>query len=436
MVGKNIDKLNKLPAGQMLDMIIDQAINNQASYIHIDPSDIDVLIRYRVNGSLIEIDRFPKKRLDSFLDRIKTLANLEPKVRNIPQDGKFKKTSENDIYTLHVSIIPTILGEKISINLINNSKIAPSLNELGYWGNGLKQLLNVLDKRNGLILLAGPRNSGKSLSLLSMLNNESLSGRNIATVEDPVEFIIDGATQIQVNNKTSLSFLSGVQALDKHDNDVIMASEIRDSETAKVLFDYASHGRLILSTIYTKHIYSAIDKLNDAGISHNIIAHTLKLISTQQLVRRLCSDCKTSIIPSPSDIYLINQILKVGGITSMKNLHEIEVSYTNEISPKGKSATSKDLNTTEGRIKKLWRAKSGGCENCLNTGYKGMLGLFEIITITPSIKKIILSLGSPELLMSKAYSEGSINLLVDGLVKSLQGQTSIDEVYRLYQDHF
>jgi len=435
MVGRNQDNFSKLPASQMLDELIVEAINNRASYIHIEPGDVDVLVRYRINGSLVEIDRFSKNRFDSFLERVKVLANLEIRVRNIPQDGKFSVLNNDENYTLRVSIIPTIGGEKVSINLLNSSKKAPSLEELGYWGHALDTIKSAIKKPSGLILLVGPRDSGKSLSILSMLSSINDPERSIATIEDPVDFIIKGAHQTQVNNRTNLTFSSGLRALAKHDSDIIMVGEIRDSETADLVFHYASRGKLILSSVYSNHISTAIDKLNDAGVSPNRVAHSLNTISNQRLVSRLCKFCRESFVPDNAHLTLLNEMFSLHSSDNMKKIHNLESSYINETS-KDKTIVVKDFSSSETRIKKLWQAKRGGCDKCNYTGYFGRIGLYEVINVTPVIEKHITTLASPRLLAAKAFEQGSFSIFTDGLIKMLQGETSIHELFRLYQDHF
>lgn len=434
MVGKIRDSFSKLPASQMLDTLIDKAIESQASYIHIEPYDSDVLVRYRVNGSLIEINRFSKKRLDSLVERVKNLANLETKIRNIPQDGKFRISSAESAYTLRVSILPTIGGEKISINILNSSKISPSLVELGYWGHSLQAIENALKQTKGLILLVGPRDTGKSLSLLSMLSTINDNQRKIATIEDPVEYVIPGANQIQVNERTNLTYVNGINALQNHDNDILMISEIRDSETAKLVYQIASRGKLVLSSIYAEHFYGALSKLNDAGVSHSLIAHVTKIICTQRLVRRLCTTCRESYEPDKATLNLIDHTFDLVNPRKMKQLHDLENLYVSQFSDK--PINSKDLNTTDTRIKKLWRPHNGGCEKCLHTGYLGRVGLYEVIDVNSDIEKLILSLASAKVILNKATSDGTVSLFIDGLIKALQGITSINEIFRISQEQF
>jgi type IV pilus assembly protein PilB len=436
MVGKITDSFSQLPASQMLDSLIDQAIDSGASYIHVEPGDVEVLVRYRVNGSLIEINRFSKKRFDSFIDRLKKLANLETRVRNIPQDGKFKVSSNSEAYTLRVSILPTVDGEKVSINVLNSSKHTPSLKELGYWGHGLAAVNESLCRKNGLILLVGPRDSGKSLSLVSMLSNVKDPNLKIASIEDPIEYVISNANQVQVNYKTKLTLSLGLKTLAKHDNDIIMVSEIRDPESADLTFHYASHGKLLLGTIYANNFYSALDKLNDMGVSHAMATHSLKLVSNQRLVRRLCVSCRDNVEPDKPSLSLLEEIFNFSNPQSMKLIHKLESEYVSQISNDNKGILSKDLGTSETRIKRIWKAHEGGCENCLHTGYRGRVGLYEVIVITPQIQKLIMSLASPKVISAKASAEGSVSLLTDGLIKALQGYTSINEVFRLYQETF
>jgi len=433
MVGKKTDTFKKVSSDQILDSLIFKAIETNASFIHIEPRELDVLVRFRVNGALIEINKFPKSKLNGVNERIKKLANLDTSIRDIPQDGRFKSKNNDDTYTLRVSILPTIDGEKISINILNGSTKTPDLRTLGYWGHGLKAMSNAAKDQNGVILISGPRDSGKSLSLVSMLNNIDNPDKKIATIEDPVEYILKKAHQTQVNHKTNLSFVNGLKAIEKQDNDVIMVSEIRDSEVANLVFHYGSRGKLVLSSIYSNSITDSINKLLNVGISRSEIAHTLRLVSSQRLVRKLCENCRESFEPDKSTLALINEVFGLKDPGRMKYIHKLETEYYSDAT--GNEPNIKDLSTTENRIKKLWRINTDGCEKCLHTGYVGRIGLYEIINMSPAIRKLILSLASSKVLFDKAVKEGTVSILTDGLVKSLQGVTSINEVFRLIQEN-
>ena len=427
MVGKKSNDFNKLSSSQMLNLIIESAIDESANFIHIESRDTDISIRFRINGALIEYNKFPKKRYDSLIQKLKKLSNLDAKQRNITQEGKFKINTNNKMYSLSVTVIPTIYGEKLSINILDRSKDIMSLEELGYWGGGLISIKKALESRKGLILLTGQRDSGKSTSLASILNSISDPNLKISTIEDPVEIIINKINQTQVNPKTNLTFTNGLKIIEKNDSDVIMVSDLRDKETIKHVFQYSSHGKLIISSIFSNNSIEAINRLVISGINHHLISHSLKILINQKLVRKLCLNCSETFIPNKKNLDLIGTIFNLDKPNQMKFIHNLELVYINE-------HEKNESNTSENKIKKLWQAHEGGCENCHNTGYSGRIGLFEIIRVTPSIEALITSLASPKVILNKAINEGTVTILVDGLIKALQGETSINEIYRIYQD--
>ncbi len=430
MVGKKIDTLKKITAGQLLDLLIEKAVEARASFIHIEPRSAEVIVRYRVNGSLIEIDKFSKSKLESLSEKIKNLAGLENKLKNIPQDGRFKMSIKDEAFSMRVSILPTLDGERISINILSISSKLPSLVELGYWGTGLKAIQNALTQSHGVILIGGPANSGKSLSLVSMLNNITDTDIKIATIEDPVEYVLPKVNQTQVNHKTNLDFATGLKSIENQDTDVVMVSELRDSETANLVFNYGSNKNLILSSIYTKNINEAIEKLANIGISRPLIAHSLKLISSQRIVRRLCETCRELIVPNKYTLNLINDIFGLSSPKTMKYIHKLEANYKQE-----SQKNQKGLNTTDTKIKKVYISHNEGCDDCMHTGYKGSVGLYEVVNVSESIQKLILSLASPKVLFDRAKLEGTTSVLVDGLVKSLTGTTSINEIFGIHQEY-
>lgn len=434
MVGKNIDSFKKFTAGQLLDSLIEGAIKAQATFIHIEPRNLEVLVRYRVNGALIEIDKFSKEKLNNLTERLRTLAGLEIGLVGVPQDGRFKISEKDKIYSIRVSILPTIDGEKISINILNGSTEPPTLTSLGYWGHGLKSIENTLELKHGVILLNGPGDSGKSLSLASMLGSVKDKDIKIATIEDPVEYILPRANQTQVNHKTNLTFSTGLKTIENQDNDIVMVSELRDSETANLVFQYGMKNNLILTSMHSRSGYEAIERLVNNGITRPLIAHSLRILSSQSLVRRLCETCREASVPDKATMSLINKIYKLPNPKQMKYIHKLEISYKNEIYAQ-KSTSQKNFNTTETKIRKIYLAHPGGCEDCSHTGYKGLIGLYEIINISESIQKLMLSLASSKVLMDKAIQEGTTNILIDGLIKSLSGKTSITEIFRIHQEY-
>lgn len=433
MVGNN-DSFKNMSSEHLLDSLIEKAIDAKASFIHIEPRNLEVLIRYRIDGSLVEIDKFSKDELDNLTNRLKELANLESHIKEMPQDGKFNISFKDHSYMLRTTIIPTIDGEKVSINILKTNNTPPSLQELGYWGTGLKNITNSLSHSRGVILLTGPSGSGKSLSLISMLSNVADPHLKIATIEDPIEYIFPRANQIQVNHKANISFVSGLKTIELQDYDIIMVSELRDSETTKLVFHYGDKNNLLLSSLNTNSISEALDRLENNDVDIHEIAHLLKIISSQKLVRRLCAKCREIYEPSKATLALIENIYKLSNPKNMKNIHRLESIYLQETTS-DKKISLRSLNSSETKIKKLYKANRDGCEECNHSGYKGMVGLFEIINISESIQKLLLSLASPKVLLDRATIEGTITILTDGLIKALRGLTSIEEIFSIYQEY-
>ena len=430
MVGKSKNTWAKMPASKIVDLLIEQAIESGANFIHVEPTNDDVLVRFRIHGVLKEIDRIPKNRYISVVERLKALANLNIKERYTPQDGRLKTIVGDDYYTLRVSVLPTINGEKVAINLQKDSSTAPSLSELGAWGPTLDSINQAMNVKKGVILVTGPTDSGKSTSVFSMLSNLTSPEIGIATIEDPVEYHIKNATQTQVNQKSNLTFLSGLRAILKHDANVIMVSELRDSETAELVFDTALHGRLIITSVYSDNAASAISQLRNAGTNQSLIAHGLKLVTSQRLVRRLCQDCMEPYEPDKLTLIKIEDLFLGGNAVNIKRLHKLKSIYLTDQDFSTTKLSPKNMSTTEDKIKRLWRPHSGGCDNCNQTGYKGRVGLFEALNISPAIQKLIVSLASGKVINQQALKEGMITIQTDGLIKALAGVTSLDEILK------
>lgn len=430
--GTNINSYKQINDEQLLKHLIEEAIRSNATFIHIEPRNPEILVRYRINGSLVEFNRFTIEDIASLSEELRNLADIQIGLAGMPEDGKFQTIVNDRPYSFKVTILPTIDGEKISIGLSENPKSIESLEKLGYWGEGLKSIKDALTYDRGVILLNGPGDSGKSLSLVSMLSAINDPDVKISTIEDPIEYEIQKANQTQVNYRVNLTFANGLQTIEKHNPDVIMVSELRDSETANLVFQYGMKNNLILTSMHSKSSYESIDRLVKNGIKRPLIAHSLKIISSQRLVRRLCDNCRVSFAPDKYTIALINNIFGLPNPKKMKYINKLESMYLSEINHETPKASK--LNTTGTKIKKIYMANKEGCDKCYRTGYKGQIGLYETIHITDSIQKLILSLASPKVLMSRATAEGTTDLLIDGLIKALAGQTSIHEVFRVHQN--
>ena len=423
------------PIAQTVNLIIDYGVKAGASDVHIEPRENFVLVRYRVDGILREANKLPRKVLGSLVSRIKILANLKIDEHRAPQDGRFKISVGGHIYALRVSTLPVVDGEKVVMRILDESSKPATLEELGYWGSALQAVQRAIVQPHGLVLVTGPTGSGKSTSLFSVLSMLNNPGVNISTVEDPVEYRVVGANQTQTNPAAGMTFASGLRALLRQDPNIIMVGEIRDSETADLAVQAALTGHLVFSTLHTNNAATALPRLLDMNIEPFLIASTVRIIVAQRLVRRLCPDCRE---PYEPDSASLNRLAKSFGLDggNMKVLHELESQAlaagigAKDVSKINKNSTT-DLATTEKTIAKLWKAHEDGCENCDHSGYRGRMGIYEVLGNSPTVQSLIVAAGTSESIEKEAIKEGMITMQMDGLVKALRGQTTIEEILRV-----
>ena len=423
------------PIAQTVNLIIEYAVKAGASDIHIEPRESYVLIRYRVDGILREANKLPKKVHNSLVSRIKILSNLKIDERRAPQDGRFKIQVADEVYAMRVSTLPITEGEKVVMRILNESSRAATLEELGYWGVSLEAINHAITQPHGMILVTGPTGSGKSTSLFSVLSLLNKPTINISTVEDPVEYRIPGANQVQLNPKAGMTFASGLRALMRQDPNVIMVGEIRDSETADIAVQAALTGHLVFATLHTNNAATCLPRLLDMGIEPFLIASTVRAVVGQRLVRRLCVDCREPYVPDAAVTKQITTIFRTDNVAVMKRIHQLEeealaggIGKSNV--GKGEHATG-DLSTTDSAIKRLWQAHEGGCENCGHVGYKGRMGIYEVLASSLDIQKLIVSNATSEDIQEQSIKDGMITMQFDGFIKALRGQTTIEEILRV-----
>jgi type IV pilus assembly protein PilB len=423
------------PIAQTVNLIIEYGVKAAASDIHIEPREDYVVVRYRIDGILREANKLPRKVLGALVSRVKILANLKIDEHRAPQDGRFKVQVAGQLYALRVSIMPIVDGEKIVMRILNESTKAATLEELGYWGNALTDVQHALVQPHGMILVTGPTGSGKSTSLFSMLTILNSPTVNIATVEDPVEYRIFGANQTQINPIAGMTFSNGLRALLRQDPNIIMVGEIRDGETAELAVQAALTGHLVLSTLHTNNAATSLPRLLDMGIEPFLIASTVRVVVGQRLVRKLCVDCRESYIP---DAAILNQISKAFGLDDtaiMKRVHELEkqaleggIGKTNPSKINHNSPS--ELSTESNHIVKLWRPHQDGCDQCGHSGYKGRVGIYEVLANSHTIQKMIVGNETSEAIQEAAHNEGMITMQMDGLIKALRAQTTVEEILR------
>jgi type IV pilus assembly protein PilB len=423
------------PVAQTVNLLIEYAIHAGASDIHIEPREEYVSVRYRVDGVLREANKLPKKVHGALVSRIKILSNLKIDERRAPQDGRFKIEVSGQTYALRVSTLPITDGEKVVMRVLNESAKALALEELGYWGVSLASINEAIKQPHGMILVTGPTGSGKSTSLFSVLSLLNKPTVNISTVEDPVEYKIPGANQVQLNPKAGMTFASGLRALMRQDPNVIMVGEIRDGETADIGVQAALTGHLVFATLHTNNAATCLPRLLDMGIEPFLIASTIRAVVGQRLVRKLCVDCREQFKPETAFINEIDGIFGVNAPANMKHIHALEEQALAggigaSSSGKSKVDTAK-LSTTETKITTLYRPHDGGCASCSHTGYRGRMGIYEVLAGSSEIQQQIIAGATSEQIQDTAIKAGMVTMQLDGFIKALRGQTSVEEILRV-----
>lgn len=423
------------PIAQTVNLLIEYAIRTSASDIHIEPRDDYIIVRYRVDGILREANKLPKKVHSALVSRIKILSNLKIDERRVPQDGRFKIQVGNGVYALRVSTLPISEGEKVVMRVLNESGKATTLEELGYWGLALESVNKAITQPHGMILVTGPTGSGKSTSLFSILSLLNKPSVNISTVEDPVEYKIPGANQTQVNPKAGMTFAAGLRALLRQDPNIIMVGEIRDGETAELAVQAALTGHLVFATLHTNNAATCLPRLLDMNIEPFLIASTVRAVVGQRLVRRLCVDCREETTPDAPTLKQIADIFGTDSASVMKQVHQLEQQALDGGIGKlssGKSQTAtNELSTTETKITKLYKVHDAGCESCGHVGYKGRMGIYEVLSSSVNIQKLIVAGSTSDDIQNEAIKEGMISMQFDGFIKALRGQTTIEEILRV-----
>ncbi len=384
------EEINNAPIVKLVDSILKDAIKARTSDIHIEPFDNYVKIRYRIDGQLHEKQRLSKDSLASLVTRIKILSNLNIAEKRIPQDGRIKMKSDNKEIDMRVSVLPTIYGEKIVIRILNTNNFNITKEQLGMDPDDLEKLDRIIQAPYGIILATGPTGSGKSTTLYSILKELNRDDVNIVTVEDPVEYMLEGVNQVNVNAKAGLTFASGLRSILRQDPDIVMIGEIRDSETAEIAIRAAITGHVVLSTIHTNDAPSTVVRLMDMGIQSYLVGSSVVGIIAQRLVRRICPHCAEEYTASDYE----KRILGVD--------------------------PSEDI--------KLYRGV--GCLKCDETGYSGRLGVYEILEVTKEIRDLITKKADVEEIKQAAIRNGmkTIRKACENLV--LNGRTTIDELIR------
>jgi type IV pilus assembly protein PilB len=390
-IAEDMKKSELPPIIKLVNEIIFNAVSSRASDIHMEPQQTELKLRNRVDGLLIDVMQLPKWLQGALTSRIKIMAKLDITEKRLPQDGKIKvRVSDREI-ELRVSSLPSQYGEKIVIRILDTKSGISELSSSGLSNDSIKVVEKLIEKPHGIVLVTGPTGSGKSSTLYSMINRIKSSTINIITLEDPVEYEVSGITQVAINEKTGLTFAYGLRSVLRQDPDVVMVGEIRDNETATIAIQASLTGHLVLSTLHTNDTISSIVRLRDIGVPSYLIATSLNGIIAQRLARRICADCKEPYVPS---------------LLELKNLGLTDI--------KGHT---------------FYHGK--GCPKCNTTGYKGRVGIFEVMVADAGMKELIRTDATEGVLKKEAMAKGMKLLKEDGLNKALAGLTTIEELMRI-----
>ncbi|HUT70449.1 MAG TPA: type II secretion system ATPase GspE [Desulfatiglandales bacterium] len=393
--GDLLDDTSDAPIIKLVNLMLSQAVKARASDIHIEPYQKKLKVRYRLDGILYDMLSPPKHIQSTLISRIKVMAKLNIAEKRLPQDGRIEIRIGDKNVDIRVSTIPIAFGERVVLRLLDKTNVLLKLTDLGMTVEGLKIFSRLIKSAHGIILVTGPTGSGKTTTLygaLSIINNPDI---NIITIEDPIEYQIDNIGQIQVNSKIDLTFANGLRSIVRQDPDVILVGEIRDLETAEIAIQAALTGHLVFSTLHTNDSASAVTRLIDMGIEPYLVTSSVIAILAQRLVRTICKGCRVAYRPDEESLQNI-------GISA-------------------EMCTGKEL------------YRGTGCEGCINTGYRGRSGIFELMILDDQIKNLILKTSDSNAIKRLAVEQGMVTLRQDGALKVVNGLTTVEEVLRVTQ---
>jgi len=402
----------ELPVIRIVDTLLKHAVLQRASDIHIEPTEKEIIVRYRIDGVLRDTMVLPKQAASGVVARIKVLANLRLDEHRLPQDGRFKIETDEYKYSIRVSILPVYDGEKIVMRLLAERPKPSPLEELGYTTEDLEHVQKRLRRPVGIILVTGPTGSGKTTSLYTMLEILNTPEVNISTVEDPIEYRMPRVNQTQVNPKIEFTFASGLRSLLRQDPDVIMIGEVRDTETARLAINAALTGHLVLSTLHTTSAAGAIPRLLDMGVEAFLISSTLSVIIAQRLVRKLCGK---------KEEYRLTE-KEIAEFSEYGDLEKVLVALK-----------EKKIITASQTLKDVPFYRPKPSKDCPD-GYQGRIGIYEVLPATESIKELIVQSATSDKIQKQARSEGMTTMVEDGFLKAAQGITSLEEVLRVIRE--
>jgi type IV pilus assembly protein PilB len=420
-------QVDEAPVVKLINAILTNAVNKGASDIHFECFEHELRVRYRIDGALSEVMKPPLKMRAALISRFKIMAQLNIAERRVPQDGRIKLKVGKKVIDFRVSSLPTLFGEKIVLRILDKGNLTLELEKFGIEPRAERELMEAISNPYGMVLVTGPTGSGKTTTLYSALSKINNGDVNIMTAEDPVEYNLFGINQVQVRTEIGMSFAAALKAFLRQDPNVIMVGEIRDLETGGIAIKAALTGHMVMSTLHTNSAPETITRLLDMGLEPFNVASALNLILAQRLVRRVCSNCKVKYDPDDAEL----AGAKVKRTTTLRDLR-----FTEEVLADAKAGAQPhaaqylkklSLDTTIGELPFF---KGHGCDSCGGTGLKGRQGLYEVMFLTPTIKKLVMQNCDVQVLREGAISEGMLTLRMDGWLKVLKGVTTLDQVIR------
>ena len=391
--------IKEAPVANIVTQLLEYAVKTKASDIHVEPEETQTRVRYRIDGILHEKIILPKKVHDAVVSRIKIMAGLKIDERRLPQDGRFSFSNGKEDIDLRISSLPTIFGEKVVMRLLPKAQKPPTLMELGMRASALKSLDTQLTRTHGIILVCGPTGSGKTTTLYSILSKLSSSKVNILTIEDPVEYHITGANQVQINPTIGLTFAAALRSFLRQDPNIILVGEVRDAETAELAIQAALTGHQVFSTLHTNSAAGALPRLLDMGMEPFLLASAVNAVQGQRILRKLCEHCKYPYSPPPEIVSNFQTVL--GNLMPKTQLQ-------------------------------LFKGK--GCTECGGLGFLGRVGIYEVMVVTDKIMHLTLERASAAEIEKQAVADGMLTMKQDGYMKVLEGMTTLEEVLRVAQD--
>jgi general secretion pathway protein E len=391
-----LDTSDEAPIIRFVNSMVTQAYRERASDIHVEPFENELVIRYRIDGILYEVLRPPPKAQASIISRIKIMANLNIAEKRLPQDGRFRVRIAGKDVDVRVSTLPTAFGERVVMRLLDKSSNVLTLEDIGMKDALLQRMNQMINKSHGIFLVTGPTGSGKTTTLYAGLTRLNSREKNIITVEDPIEYQLAGVGQIQVNAKINLTFANGLRSILRQDPDIIMVGEIRDAETAEIAVQSALTGHMVFSTLHTNDSAGALTRLSEMGVEPFLAASSIVGVLAQRLVRTICPNCREAFTPDP-------------GVFEEMGL-----------SPELASQAS------------FYRGR--GCESCMDIGYRGRTGVYELLTVDDTVRELVLKKADSAAIKQAAVKKGMIPLREAGLAKAMQGITTLEEVMRVTQE--